>query len=113
MKKKDTSGALPKWLPSALTGLAPLVVLGGLYILLAMILHLSLMTSLAIAVLAAIAPLVYFGGRFYRRSYIGADKRCTAKDVRERANCRHFIPGASLGNGCGRLREDGKCRFVV
>lgn len=113
MKRKDAGSLFPKWLPSVLTGLAPIMVVGILYFILSVVLHLPLTTSLAIAVPVAIPPLIYFGGRYYKRSYIGADKRCTAKDARQRSSCRHFIPGASFGDGCGRHREDGRCRFAV
>jgi hypothetical protein len=113
VKRKDADALFAKWIPSVLAGLGPVVVFGGLYSVLTRVAHLPIATSLLIAVVAAIPPLIYFGGRYYKPSYIGADKRCAAKDSRARSACRYFIAGASFGNGCGRLREDGRCRYAV
>ena len=63
--------------------------------------------ALSIVILSA---LVYFGGRLYKPYYVDKQGKCTARGGKQRRQCRHFIPGAKLGGGCGRLRESGFCR---
>jgi hypothetical protein len=93
--------------------LAPIAVFAIVYVIVDAVAHPRLVVSLLIAMAVAIPALIYFGGRYYRPSYINKDKRCTAKDSRSRARCRYFLIGASFGNGCGRLREDGRCRYAL
>ncbi len=66
----------------------------------------------AVAALALFG-IVYFGGRYYKPfRYDKKAGRCIAKNAKERTGCRHYMPGARLGGGCGRQREDRGCRYV-
>jgi len=108
---KDAEPLLPPWATAALMRLGPLVILGGVYYVLARVLSVPGNVLLPALAALALAVLVYFGGRFYKPFYISREGRCLASGAKQRENCRRFIPGARLGGGCGRLREDGRCRY--
>ena len=64
-------------------------------------------------VLLAVAAVAYFGGRLYKPFHFNKKThRCEAKGAKQRMACRYYMPGARLGGGCGRHREDGGCRYV-
>ncbi len=70
-------------------------------------------TTPVIAVLC-VACVIYFGGRLYKPFYVDKKTtRCAAKGARERTGCRHYIPGAKMGGGCGRFQENGRCRYIA
>ncbi len=103
---------LPPWAAAVAVRLGPLVVLAVLYWLLSSVLHIAPKIFTPTIAVLALACLIYFGGRYYKPFYASKEKRCTAVGAKQRSGCRHFIPGARLGGGCGRLREDGRCRHV-
>ncbi len=92
--------------------LGPLAVVAGIYYVLAYVLHVPGKISLPLAVVLILGLAIYFGGRLYKPFHVDRDGRCTARGAKQRAGCRHYIPGARLGGGCGRLREDRRCRYV-
>ena len=103
---------LPAWVAAIALRLGPLAVLAGVYYLLHIVLHVPPKILIPALGALALAVFIYFGGRFYRPLYLDREGRCTARNAQQRASCRHFIPGARLGGGCGRLREDGRCRHM-
>jgi hypothetical protein len=110
---KQEEPLLPPWVGKAAARLVPLIVLVLLWWLLSSVFHLSGMTLTLVLIVPGIAALIYFGGRLYKPFYVNRDGRCTASGARQREGCRHYVPGARLGGGCGRLRENGRCRYKV
>jgi len=108
---RDEEPLLPPWAAAVAKRLGPLAVLAAVYYVLTRVLSLPGNVLLPALAALAVAVLVYFGGRFYKPFYISREGRCLASGAKQRENCRHFIPGARLGGGCGRLREDGRCRY--
>jgi hypothetical protein len=104
---------LPPWVAKAAARLAPLAVLVLLWWLLSSVFNLPGTTLTLVLIVPGFAALVYFGGRFYKPFYVNKEGRCVAGGAKERAGCRHYVPGARLGGGCGRLRENGRCRYVT
>jgi len=103
---------LPPWVFAVALRVGPLAVLAAVWYLLNRMLHVpGRIVTPALAGLA-LAALVYFAGRLYKPFRVNKQGRCTARSARDRRGCRHFIPGARLGGGCGRLRENGRCRRV-
>jgi len=111
-RMKDEEPLLPPWVAAAGLRLAPLIVLIGAYYVLNTVLRVPARIVIPALTVLVIAVVVYFGGRLYKPFYVDRDGRCRARSAKERASCRHFIRGARLGGGCGRLREDGRCRYV-
>jgi hypothetical protein len=111
-QRKNDEELLPAWLLTAAKVIGPIAGLMLVYWVMKK-LHLPAgIITPAVAVLG-LAALIYFGGAFYKPFY--ADKqtgRCTAKTAKDRKACRRYVPGARLGGGCGRLREDRACRYV-
>jgi len=103
---------LPPWVAAIGLRLGPLAVLSGLYFVLTKILHVPARILIPTLGVLALAAFVYFVGRLYKPFRVDKQGRCTARSGKERMSCRHFIPGAKLGAGCGRLRESGLCRRV-
>jgi hypothetical protein len=108
---RDTEPLLPPWVFGLALKIGPLAVLVAIYYVLSLV-GLSSAVLVPSIIVLALAVAIYFGGRFYKRFYAGRDGRCTARSPQQRAACRHFMPGARLGGGCGRLREDGRCRHA-
>lgn len=110
---KDEEPLLPPKLMTAIRIIGPLAALIGLWVLLR---KLSLPPFILTGIIPALAlaAVIYVGGRYYKPYRVDkATKRCLAKGAQERASCRHYIAGAKLGGGCGRQREDRKCRYLV
>jgi len=95
-----------------LVTVGPIAVVAGIYFLLANVFHVPGKISLPVTIALVLGLAIYFGGRLYKPFHVNRDGRCIARGAKVRAGCRHYIPGAKLGGGCGRLREDGKCRYV-
>ncbi len=111
-QKRQEEPLLPPWVAGIGLRLGPLAVLGLLYYLLNTVFRVPGKIALPSLIVAALAVLIYFGGHFYKPFYADRDGRCTARGAKQKAGCRHFMMGAKLGGGCGRLREDGRCRYV-
>ena len=103
---------LPPWVGVALWRLAPLAVLSVCYYLLNSVLHVPTGILVLVLFVLGVGVLVYFGGRLYKPFHVGPDGKCMARGAVQRATCRHFASGARLGGACGRLKEDGRCRYV-
>ncbi len=103
---------LPPWIMKLVLILGPLAVVVGIYWLMTAVLRVPGKISAPVLAVLTIALAVYLGGRLYKPFYVNKEGRCIARGAKQRAQCRHFIAGARLGGGCGRLREDGRCRYV-
>ncbi len=111
-KKIEDEELLPPWLMSIGRILGPLALLVGVWWLTG-VLNLPRLVVLPLILGLTFAAVVYLGGRYYKPFRIEKNTgRCIAKNAKERLACRHFMPGARLGGGCGRLREDRGCRYV-
>jgi len=111
-QRADQEPLLPPWVARAGLILGPIVGLILIYYLLTAVFNLPpkiLVPALAVLVLAAF---IYFAGRLYKPFFVNREGRCTARGAKARESCRHFVPGARLGGGCGRLMENGRCRYV-
>jgi hypothetical protein len=94
--------------------LAPIVVVIVVYVLMTNVFGVSAAITTPVLAVLCVACLVYFGGRLYRPFYVDKKTtRCVAKGGGERTGCRHYIPGAKMGGGCGRLQENGRCRYIA
>ncbi len=111
-QKRHEEPLLPPWVAALGLKLAPLFVVGLLYYLLNTVFRVPGKIAVPVLIVAVLAVLIYFGGRFYKPFYAGRDGRCTARGAKQKAGCRHYMMGARLGGGCGRHREDGLCRYV-
>jgi|GEM_PF-1996130 hypothetical protein len=111
-QQKDEEPLLPPGLMTAILVIAPLLVLVGMWWLLSDVMKVPAKIWAPIIGVLGIAAAIYFGGRLYKPFYVDKTGRCIAKGPKEREKCRHYIPGARLGGGCGRLRDDRKCRYV-
>ncbi len=111
MKNQVEEPLLPPWVKSVAMKIVPLAGLIIIYVVLNAIGIPGKILTPVLAVLVLTA-LVYFGGRFYKPFRVKKDGKCLAKGAREREGCRQYIPGAKMGGGCGRLMENGKCRYV-
>ncbi|UCC68991.1 MAG: hypothetical protein JSV79_03460 [Armatimonadota bacterium] len=109
---KPEEPLLPPWVMTALVTLGPLVAVAGIYYVLTSVLHVPGKFSIPLAIVLILGLAIYFGGRLYKPFHVDREGKCTARGAKVRAGCRHYIPGAKLGGGCGRLREDGRCRYV-
>jgi hypothetical protein len=108
---QDEEPLLPPWAVAAGLRIGPLAVAAAAYYLLSRIFSVPAAVLVPALLVLAMAILIYFGGRFYKPFYVSREGRCIATGGKQRESCRHYIPGARLGGGCGRLREDGRCRY--
>ncbi|MFB3881200.1 MAG: hypothetical protein ACE149_08045 [Armatimonadota bacterium] len=109
---KDDEPLLPPWVFAIAKIIVPIL---GLMLLAWVVNKLGLPPKIVTPVLLLLAlfGLVYFGGRYYKPFRVEKKTgRCTAKTAADRKSCRKYLPGARLGGGCGRLREDRRCRYV-
>jgi len=105
---------LPPWVGRFFMRLAPVVVVIVVYVLMTNVFGVSPAITTPVLAVLCVACLVYFGGRLYRPFCVDKKTtRCVAKGAGERAGCRHYIPGAKMGGGCGRLQENGRCRYIA
>lgn len=111
-QKPPDEPLVPEWVMTFTYILGPIAVVAGVYYLLSNVLDVPGNVALPITVVLIGGLAIYFGGRFYKPFHVDREGRCTARGAKERAGCRRFMPGARLGGGCGRQREDGKCRYV-
>lgn len=111
-QRKVEEPLLPPWVMSIGVILGPIAAVAGLYYVFAIVLRVPGKISLPVTIALILGLAIYFGGRLYKPFHVDRSGRCTARGAKQRASCRHFMPGARLGGGCGRLREDGKCRYV-
>jgi len=103
---------LPPWVGRLVMRLAPLAVLVLVWFLGNSVLRIpSGILTIVLGVLG-LGALIYFGGRLYKPFSVNKEKKCIARGAKEREGCRHYVPGARMGGGCGRLTENGKCRYV-
>jgi hypothetical protein len=110
---EDDEPLLPPWLMSAVLMLGPIAGVAVLYYLLRVVFRVPGAVSMWTAIVLAVAVAVYLGGKFYKPYRVNKEGRCVASGARQRLACRHYMPGARLGGGCGRQREDGRCRRMV
>jgi hypothetical protein len=109
-QRRPEEEPLPPWISAVAFRLGPLLLLGVVYYLLSRTLKLPPKILVPALSILALSALVYFGARLYKPYYVDKQGKCTARGAKQRRECRHFIPGARLGGGCGRLRESGYCR---
>lgn len=112
-KAEDEEPLFPPWVAMLGLRLGPLAVLFGVWWVFTRVIRIpsGIVTPLLIGL--ALAAAIYFGGRLYKPFHIEKGTgRCTARGANQRKSCRHYFPGAKLGGGCGRQREDGRCRYV-
>jgi hypothetical protein len=110
---KDEEPLLPPWVMNVAVRLGPVAALALLWWLFSSVLRVPGRIWVPVFAVLVLVVVVYFGGRRYKPFH--ADKttgRCTAKSAKERRSCRHYMLGALLGGGCGRLREDRRCRYL-
>jgi hypothetical protein len=111
-QKPPEEPLVPEWVVTVGVIIGPIAAVAGVYYLLNNILDVPGKFAFPITIVLLAGLAIYFGGRFYKPFYVDKSGRCTARGAKQRAGCRRFMPGARLGGGCGRLREDGKCRYV-
>lgn len=111
-KQTNEESALPAWLPGFLKKIGPFVAVYLIYLLFSK-LGLPAKIWIPIVLVLGLGAAIFFGGRFYKKSFIGPGGRCMAKEFAQRKECRHFLAGATLSGGCGRVRDDGRCRYVI
>jgi hypothetical protein len=112
-KVQDEEPLLPPWVMGIIVRVGPLALLFGLWYLVARVLKVSSAIATPFLGVLALAAVVYFGGRLYKPFHFNKKThRCEAKGAKQRMACRYYMPGARLGGGCGRHREDGGCRYV-
>ncbi|MBN1459599.1 MAG: hypothetical protein JXA57_08675 [Armatimonadetes bacterium] len=109
----DDEPLFPPWVLSVGKILGPILVLIGIWWLFTSVFKLPAKVMTPAIALLVLFVAIFLGGRFYKPFYVekGTGK-CIAKGAKQRMNCRHYIPGARLGGGCGRQREDRTCRYV-
>jgi hypothetical protein len=109
----DDEPLFPPWIVTIAKIIGPLALLGLIYWVLTSVARIPGNILIPVLAVLALATVIYFGGRYYKPfHYDKAAGRCGARGAKQRMSCRHFIPGARLGGGCGRQREDGRCRYV-
>jgi hypothetical protein len=112
-QRKDDEGLLPPWVMNVTVRLGPLVVLAVVWWLLSSVFRVPERIWVPVFAVLVLVAAVYFGGRYYKPFYVEKKTgRCIAKTAKDRKSCRRYMPGARLGGGCGRLREDRGCRYV-
>jgi hypothetical protein len=111
-QKPPVEPLFPEWVVTFGVILGPIAAVAGIYYLLSSVFDVPGRIAFPVTIVLIVGLAIYFGGRFYKPFHIDRDGRCTARGAKERASCRRFMPGARLGGGCGRQREDGKCRYV-
>lgn len=109
---KPEEPLLPPWIMKLVLLLGPLALVAGIYYVLGNLLHLPLKIIFPVTTVLLLGLAIYFGGRLYKPFHVDAKGKCTARGAQARRSCRHYIPGAKLGGGCGRLRENRTCRYV-
>jgi hypothetical protein len=111
-QRKDDEELLPPWVFGIAKVIGPILALMLLYWVMNR-LHLPAKIFWPAIIALVLAALTYFGGRYYKPFYVDKKTgRCIAKTAKDRKTCRRYMPGARLGGGCGRLREDRACRYV-
>jgi len=110
---QDEEPLFPPWIVAIAVRAGPLIALALIWWLLNSVLKIpSKILTPTLGVLG-LGALIFFGGRFYKPFYYDKKTgRCIARGAKQRQACRHYFPGAKLGGGCGRQREDGRCRYV-
>jgi hypothetical protein len=112
-QRYDDEPLFPPWIVSIGRILGPILVLTGIWWFFTSVLRLEpkIMTPALVVLVLVLA--IFLGGRFYKPFHVekGTGK-CIAKGAKQRRACRHYMPGAKLGGGCGRQREDRRCRYV-
>jgi hypothetical protein len=113
MKRPESEEPLlPPWVRTVALRLAVLGAVIVLYVLFTRVLNLPLPYLIPSLAVVGLAAAIYYGGRFYKPFHVNKDGKCVAGSAKNRPTCRHYMPGARLGGGCGRLRENGRCRYV-
>jgi hypothetical protein len=112
MKRSQEEPLLPPWVVSVAIRLGVLVAAVLLYYLFSAVFRVPAVVQIPVMAVVALGVLIYFGGRLYKPFFVDRQAKCLARSPQQRATCRHFVPGARLGGGCGRLREDGRCRYI-
>jgi hypothetical protein len=112
-RSQDDEPLFEPWMITSAKIIGPLAVLGLLYWLLTSVFNVPPKIFWPVVTVLGLSGIIYFGGRYYKPfHYDKATGRCTARGAKQRLSCRRYFPGARLGGGCGRQREDGRCRYV-
>jgi len=110
---RDDEPLLPPWIASLAMKVGPVLALIGIWWFLTSVLKLNAKIMAPALVVLVVSLAVFLGGRFYKPFYVEKGTgRCIAKSAKERMACRRYMPGAKIGGGCGRQREDRRCRYV-
>jgi len=112
-KVEDEEPLFPPWIMGIVVRVGPLAVLFGVWWVITRMLKVPSNIATPALIVLALSVAIYLGGRFYKPFYVekGTGK-CIARGAKQRQTCRHYFPGARIGGGCGRQREDGRCRYV-
>jgi hypothetical protein len=112
-KVEDEEPLLPPWIMAIVVRGGPLALFFAVWWVVTRILNVPSNIATPALILLALSVAVYLGGRFYKPFHVekGTGK-CIARGAKQRQSCRHYFPGARIGGGCGRQREDGRCRYV-
>ena len=112
-KVEDEEPLLPPWIMAIVVRGGPLALFFAVWWVVTRILNVPSNIATPALIVLALSVAVYLGGRFYKPFYVekGTGK-CVARGAKQRHSCRHYFPGARIGGGCGRQREDGRCRYV-
>ncbi len=113
-KVEDEEPLFPPWIVAIAVRLGPLAGLAVIWYVVTRVLRVPGSIATPVLLVCALAAVIYFGGRFYKPFHVDKKTgRCTARRAKDRLTCRHFFPGARIGGGCGRQREDGRCRYLL
>ena len=112
-KVEDEEPLFPPWIVAIAVRVGPLAVLFGVWWVVTRVMKVPSNIATPVLIVLALSVAIYLGGRFYKPFHIekGTGK-CIARGAKQRQECRHYFPGARIGGGCGRQREDGRCRYV-
>ena len=112
-KVEDEEPLFPPWVAALGLRLGPLAVLFGIWWLITRVINIPSNIATPVLAVLVLTGAIYFGGRLYKPFHVekGTGK-CMARGAKQRQACRHYMPGARIGGGCGRQREDGRCRYV-
>ena len=112
-KVEDEEPLFPPWIVAIVVRGGPLAAFFAVWWVVTRILNVPSNIATPALIVLALSVVIYLGGRFYKPFYVEKDTgKCIARGAKQRSDCRHYMPGARIGGGCGRLREDGRCRYV-
>ncbi|HUU54635.1 MAG TPA: hypothetical protein VMY87_06930 [Armatimonadota bacterium] len=112
-KVEDEEPLFPPWIVAIVVRVGPLAVLFAVWWVVTRMLKVPSAVATPLLIVLALSVAIYLGARLYKPFHVekGTGK-CIARGAKQRQECRHYFPGARIGGGCGRQREDGRCRYV-